>query len=824
MTRSFEFKRSALCLSILMLLGSGSNAVEFNSDFLKIDGSDADLSRFSRADYTIPGTYLLDVVLNNQFLGRQSIKFVDGEESGTSRVCFSEEFVGSLGLKTQIARELPRTDAGACVDLKGIDGASIRYIKSTATLKINVPQIAFEYSDPNYIPRERWSDGVDGAMLDYHVIANSSRRRASADWLTSNSLRSYGTLGANFGAWRFRGDYQAWTQLGGDKDSRNGEEKAEFSRLYAFRALPEIRSMVALGHNYLNSDIFDSFAYTGASIESDERMLPPGLRGYAPLISGVARSNATVTVSQQGRVLYATKVSAGAFALQDISASVQGALDVTVEEEDGTVQRFQVFAAAVPFLARQGELRYKAAVGRPRLFGGAGVTPTMSFAEAAYGLPIDATVYAGAIGASGYSSFALGLGKDLGDIGALSADVTTSRATLWWNNETRSGQSYRLNYSKRFDQLETDLRFFGYRFSDKTYTTFSQFSGDPTSVSNAGGRQRVSVTLAKRFFDYSTFLSVDHSSYWDRPSDDRLGFTVARTISFGNLKNVGLNLSAFYTRGAVNDGTQVYVSATIPLGNNQTATTNISSNSSGRTDINAGFMGGDSDGLTYAAYAGTASGKPMASGNVRKMTSAAQISAQLSTQADSYTSGSVQLDGSLVATRFGVTPHSNGYNGGTRLLVSTDGVPDVPLFGGQARTNDAGFAVIGSLSPFNTYDARVNTNKLSLETQVAQPVQRLVLTEGAIGYVHFDAARGRNLQVTLAKSDGRPLPFGAPVVDLKTGKEVGIVGEAGLTYLTQVQEDSRLAVRLTQQADCRIENLPQEASPADGPADTVICR
>jgi outer membrane usher protein FimD/PapC len=76
MTRSFEFKRSALCLSILMLLGSGSNAVEFNSDFLKIDGSDADLSRFSRADYTIPGTYLLDVVLNNQFLGRQSIKFV----------------------------------------------------------------------------------------------------------------------------------------------------------------------------------------------------------------------------------------------------------------------------------------------------------------------------------------------------------------------------------------------------------------------------------------------------------------------------------------------------------------------------------------------------------------------------------------------------------------------------------------------------------------------------------------------------------------------------------------------------------------------------
>ncbi|MFD0878766.1 fimbria/pilus outer membrane usher protein [Variovorax dokdonensis] len=807
----------------MVLLSPVTHAVEFNSAFLKIDGSnEADLSQFAYADYTTPGNYLVDVVVNNQFFGRQTIRIVDGDESQRSLPCFSREFVSGLGLTSEVVKALQPKGADECIDIRSIDGASVRYVKGSGTLKLSIPQVAFEYSDPNYIPRERWSNGINGAVLDYHVMASTNKQRTSSDWTNSSSLRSYGTLGANFGAWRFRGDFQSRTKLGGSGGTVHSEDMAEFSRLYAYRAFPSIRATTSLGQNYLNSDIFDTFAYTGASIESDQRMLPPSLRGYAPLITGVARSNATVTVSQQGRVIYATKVSAGAFALQDVSASVQGALDVTVEEEDGTIQRFQAFAAAVPFLARRGELRYKAAVGRPRLFGGRGVTPTVTFAEAAYGLPMDATVYGGAIMASGYSSAALGLGKDLGAIGAISADATTSRATLWWNGQTRSGQSYRLNYSKRFEQLDTDLRFFGYRFSDRTYTTFSQFSGDPNSLSNAGSRQRVSLTLAKRLFDYSTFFSVDYASYWDRPAESRYGVTVARTIALGSLRNVGLNLSAFHTRGYAGNGAQVYFTATIPLGNGQAVTANVSSNSQGHTDVNGGFMGGDSNGFSYAGYGGTSSGKPMASGTVRKMTPTYQVSAQASTVSNSYTSASVQLDGSLVATRFGVIPHSNGYNGDTRLLVSTDGVAEVPLFGGQARTNDRGYAVIGSISPFNTYDARVNTNKLSLQTQVTHPVQRLVLTDGAIGYVHFDAAEGRNVQAVLALPDGKPLPFGASVVDLNSGKEVGIVGEDGLTYLTQIQSESKLVVRLSQHADCSIEKLPDESPPNGAPA-TFTC-
>ncbi|WP_423221321.1 fimbria/pilus outer membrane usher protein, partial [Burkholderia contaminans] len=245
-------------------------------------------------------------------------------------------------------------------------------------------------------------------MLDYRVIANTNRNFGTGGSQT-NSIQAYGTVGANWDAWRFRGDYQAQSNVG---NTAYADRTFRFSRLYAFRALPSIQSTVTFGDDYLTSDIFDTFALTGASIRSDDRMLPPSLRGYAPLISGVARTNATVTVSQAGRVLYVTRVSPGAFALQNINTSVQGTLDVAVEEEDGSVQRFQVTTAAVPFLARAGQLRYKAAVGKPRQFGGAGITPFFGFGEIAYGLPFDVTAYGGFIAASGYTSIALGVGRD----------------------------------------------------------------------------------------------------------------------------------------------------------------------------------------------------------------------------------------------------------------------------------------------------------------------------------------------------------------------------------------------------------------------------
>lgn len=806
----------------MLVVGSQSHATEFNSSFLSIDGAtDVDLSQFSQADFTLPGEYMLEVQVNDLFYGLQPIEFVALDASGAGKPCLRAELVAQFGLKPSLAKELPRFHGGRCVDLAAIEGVTVRYLKGDGRLRITIPQAALEFTDGTYLPPERWSDGIAGAMLDYRVIANTNRSFGSGGRQT-NAVQAYGTIGANWGAWRARGDYQAQSNVG---NTVYADRTFRFSRLYAFRALPSIQSTVTFGDDYLSSDIFDTFALTGASIRSDDRMLPPSLRGYAPLISGVARTNATVTVSQQGRVLYVTRVSPGAFALQNIDTSVQGTLDVAVEEEDGSVQRFQVTTAAVPFLARTGQFRYKAAVGKPRRFGGAGITPFFGFGEAAYGLPFDVTVYGGFIAASGYTSIALGVGRDFGTFGAVSADVTHARARLWWNGATRHGNAYRINYSKHFDGLDADVRFFGYRFSERDYTNFAQFSGDPTAYGLANSKQRYSATMSKRFGDTSAYFSYDQTTYWERASEQRVGVTLTRAFSIGALRNLNVSVSAFRTQSAGASGNQVSVTATLPIGGRHTVTSNLTTGN-GSTSVNAGYLYDDPAGRTYQISAGTTDGRASANASFRQRTSAYQLTAQASTVANGYAAASLEVDGSLVATQYGIAAHANGNAGDTRLLVSTDGVRDVPLSGTLTHTDSRGYAVLDGISPYNVYDAAVNVEKLPLEVQVSNPIQRMVLTDGAIGFVQFSAARGSNLYLTLTDAAGKPLPFGASVQDAANGKELGIVGEGGAAYLTQVQPKSSLVVRAGERTLCTVDTLPNrlqlEGTPIPVACDTTV--
>ncbi|MCV5625921.1 fimbria/pilus outer membrane usher protein, partial [Escherichia coli] len=84
-----------------------------------------------------------------------------------------------------------------------------------------------------------------------------------------------------------------------------------------------------------------SFQFRGAQLSSVPEMLPDSRRGYAPVVRGVANSNARVEVRQNGYTVYSTVVPPGPFALNDIHPStLSGDLDVTVIEADGTRHNF----------------------------------------------------------------------------------------------------------------------------------------------------------------------------------------------------------------------------------------------------------------------------------------------------------------------------------------------------------------------------------------------------------------------------------------------------------------------------------------------------
>lgn len=63
---------------------------------------------------------------------------------------------------------------------------------------------------------------------------------------------------------------------------------------------------------------------TGIKLETDTSMLPDSEQGFAPVVRGIANSDAQVVIKQNGYVIYQTWVSAGPFEIKDLSQVTAG--------------------------------------------------------------------------------------------------------------------------------------------------------------------------------------------------------------------------------------------------------------------------------------------------------------------------------------------------------------------------------------------------------------------------------------------------------------------------------------------------------------------
>ncbi|STE89120.1 fimbrial usher protein PixC [Escherichia coli] len=103
------------------------------------------------------------------------------------------------------------------------------------------------------------------------------------------------------------------------------------------------------------------------------------------------------------------------------------------------------------------------------------------------------------------------LGRDLSQFGTLSADVTQSVARIP-REETKQGKSWSLRYSKRFDDVDADIQFAGYRFSERNYMTMQQYL-DARYRHDFTGREKeqYDISLNKSLEDGKTSVSLQYS-------------------------------------------------------------------------------------------------------------------------------------------------------------------------------------------------------------------------------------------------------------------------------------------------------------------------
>ncbi|HAV2137646.1 TPA: outer membrane usher protein [Serratia marcescens] len=815
-----------LCVSLAIgtpaTLVYAADEIQFNTDVLDVnDRKNIDLSQFSRGGYIMPGTYGMTVHINKNDYPEQQIPFYAPEDDPSgSRACIDKELVAQLGLKDGVIKDLTWWHQGACLDEASVQGMEVRGDLATSSLYVSIPQAFVEYTDENWDPPSRWDEGILGLLFDYNVNAQSQQQLKQGS--KGYSLSGNGTTGANLGAWRLRADWQA--NLNHQTGSgRPTDKQLDWSRYYAYRAIPALRSKLTLGENYLDSGMFDSFRFTGASLVSDDNMLPPNLRGYAPEVVGIAKTNAKVVISQQGRVLYETTVASGPFRIQDINDAVSGELNVRIEEQDGSVQEFVMNTANIPYLTRPGSVRFKVAVGKPSDWQHHSRGPVFGTGEFSWGVSNGWSLYGGALAGGDYNALSLGIGRDLMAFGALSFDVTQSRARLPQEDGTLTGGSYRVSYSKNFDEYDSQVTFAGYRFSEEKFMSMSEYlDARYYGYRTGNSKEQYTVTFNKHFRDWglSTYLNYDHQTYWDRPDNDRYSLTLSRYFDMGAFRNVSLSLSAYRNayNGTNDDG--AYLSLSMPWGDGATVSYNTTLN---RDDIThrVGYYDRIDEHNNYQLSAGQSRSGVNLSGYYSHEGDKARLSANASYQQDRYSAFGMSLQGGATLTANGGALHRVGMQGGTRMLIDTGGVPDVPVrgYGSATNTNAWGKAVIGDVSSYYRNKASIDLNKLGDKAEATRSVVQATLTEGAIGYRRFDVIAGEKAMAVIKLADGSEPPFGATVMNARK-QETGIVNDGGSVYLSGINAGDAMTVYWGGNPQCEV-RMPTPL-PADMLMNTLL--
>ncbi|MBF7981211.1 MULTISPECIES: outer membrane usher protein [Rahnella] len=799
-------------------------AVQFNTDVLDVkERANIDLGQFSQPGYVMPGKYQLSLHVNKFDIPDQSVEFLapEGDPKG-SEACLTPEMVGKFGLKAATLKGATWWHENQCLDLKSLDGITATADLGTGALNINVPQAYMEYTSETWEPPSHWDNGIAGVLFDYNVNAMNS---SQSDGGRSRTVSGNGTTGVNLGPWRLRADWQAQYNKSTGENSTT-QKNWDWNRFYAYRAVTSLRAKMVLGETSLNSAMFDSFRFSGASLVTDDNQLPPNLRGYAPEVVGVAKTNAKVTISQQGQVLYETTVAAGPFRIQDLNSAVSGKLDVKVEEQDGSISTFTVDTASIPYLTRPGLVRYKVSAGKPEDYSHHMQGPDFATGEFSWGVNSGWSLYGGALLAGDYNAASLGVGRDLLAFGAMSVDVTQSQAQLP-DEGTKSGKSFRVSYSKRFDEYDSQVTFAGYRFSEKNFMNMSQYLdrryGENTS--DGSDKELYTVTFNKQFrpLNISAYLNYSHQTYWDRDATDTWNLSVSNFFDVGRFKNVSVSVSAYRSQrdGSNDDG--MYLSLSLPWGNGGSLSYN-SQYSDGSNNRTVGYYNRLDENNNYRINAGTTSdGQGTGSGYFTHDGDKASMTANASYTGSEYNAYGISMQGGLTATAQGAALHRISTPGGTRMMVDTDGVSDVPVHGsgGTVRTNSFGKAVVSDVSSYYRSSVNVDLDKLPDNVDATRSVVQDTLTEGAIGYRKFGILAGEKAMAIIRLADGSSPPFGAEIRN-KQGTQTGIVGENGSTWLSGIRPGESMDVSWNDAVQCRID-LPSPL-PEQGKGLLLPCR
>lgn len=836
----------SLC-ALTSLLVTGTECVaqsEYNTSFFYGADNQSLINLIDPDSGIVPGTYTLDIYVNHKLVEQRDVEIMRDEQDKTLHPCLS------AGQLRAWSVDIPADADATCYALdRHLKGASVAFTMVDHRLDIQVPQIYMHTQPRGAIPATRYDDGINAAFVNYNLAAS----HVNNDGQDSQYANLYLNSGINLGAWRLRNM--------GNLTKRSGQNSHWQSvSAWAERAVPSLQSQLLFGQASTGTTVFDSIPFRGVQLASEPMMRAESQSRYAPVVRGVAQSNARVEVRQNKYLIYTTNVPPGPFAFDDIvPVSQSGDLYVTIIETDGSRTNLVIPYTVLPGLVRNGQLNYEIVAGKYH-DGADGYAPAFAESQFSYGATDSVTLSAGLLSAEHYQSAGLGVGKNMGDLGALSVDLSFSDTRLA-RGDSEQGASARFLYAKSFLDSRTDFQVAGYRYSSSGYYDFQEsvqerrrwengryktYYWDDTDenaeqwvisepeVSYASNyatkKARLDVSMSQQLWDIGQlWLTLSKQTYWKDASTD----TTIQSGLTSRLGNVTWSLYYQNTRNhyASNDSS-INLRLTLPLNFGSypaTATATMRSDRSGYASSSAGLSGSllDDNRLSYA----------MQVQQNKSERTAGDLSMGYKGQAGNLWLGysnaehvrqsSLNLAGGVVAHRGGVTLAQP--LGTTFALIEAPNAQGVRVTNQSGvRIDSSGYAIVPNAVPYRNNTWSLNTRDFPDGLDVPLATKNSVPSRGAIAYVPFETYRGESVLIHSRLPDNNVPPVGAQAYS-RGNRSNGVVGPEGDIFVSGVTAGEALTIRWgeSQGEQCLIQ-LPDLHADAQGKAGyreiNAICR
>lgn len=748
-------------------------------------GNSDNFENIVSSNYIKDGDYDFDIYINGQFVENQHINIRNIK--GNSIPLFSVNQINNIGILPQI-----KLNNNERYSIKEVN-KNVRFEMVPNNFKINIfaPGIDTIRKPIGYVNRKDITYGNSMLFTNYMLNYYNSNTN------NKNYSNLFGTfdLGFNFKMFEFR-QQSSYNYSGG-----SNKTKSEFNVLRSYVKVPilAINSNLSLGEIYTSADNFDSLSFNGVKIETDERMISSSLRGYAPLIKGVATSNATVSVYQQNNnvKIYQTTVPSGPFEINDLySSGYKGNLIVKVVESNGYTHQFIVNSNYLPSSLREGAFRYNFSAGKVKNY--SNINTQFSDLNLKYGLNNLITLDSSLRVAEDYLAFGFQniFSTEYGAFG-LSAGYSKSKV----NEISQNGGKFGLDYSKDIDYTNTNISIAGYRYMTEGYRNLNDVFGSRSyykrykddsdwTSSTSNRRNEFSLVVNQPLKDNygNIYISTSINDYYNGKSRE-----TQYQIGYNNYyKKLNYNISFSRSQYVFSDNVistsqnnnMFTISFSLPLGesNNAPLLTTSYSNSDGQQGYQSSLSGvaDDNRSLSYNVTANyDTENKNVYSGiYLNKRNNFNNLNGSIS-----HTSGSTQVSagatGSLVA-------HSGGITLGQRLgdtfaLIESKGAEGAMVNNRDDTViNSSGYAIMPSLIPYQYNDIGLDTSNIADNNiELIENNKKIAPYSGSSVKVEFKTRFGYPVLINTTNGD---FSIGENVLD-ENNKIIGNVGQGDQIYV-----------------------------------------